>query len=214
MKITRILSLGVALSLFTACQSSEVVANQDCGEVKEFTVDEEYCNKYGLDPRNFTVKYPASLEMENQEDYSSTNYVSFVEADEDTNIIQAINLGYYYGLSESGGNGLFSGLLGTTKESLMEMLFNQLRQQGFNLEDVEMGDIELFGEEHFAARAKFNAVEETNGFLGSYIMQFVLYATSSDRGVMAIMSARDDSGITSFDEFETQGCLGVVIESL
>lgn len=152
--------------------------------------------------------------MENQEDYSSTNYVSFVETDQDTNIIQAINIGYYYGLSESGGNGLLGGLLGTTKEALMEMLFNQLKQQGFELEDVEMGDIELFGEEHFAARARFKAEEVTNGFLGSYVMQFVLYATSGDRGVLAIMSARDDSGIENFDDFENKGCLGVVIESL
>lgn len=214
MKITRILSFGASLLFLASCQSPEVAASQDCGEIKEFVVDEAYCEKYGLDPRNFTVKYPAKLEMENQEDYSSTNYVSFVESDADTNIIQAVNIGYYYGLSESGGNSFLGGLVGMTKESLMEMLFNQLGQQGFNLEDVEMDDIELFGEEHFAARAKFTAVEETNGFLGSYIMQFVLYATSGDRGVMAIMSAREDSGIKSFDDFESQGCLGVVIQSL
>lgn len=211
-KIT-ILSALIALFL-SACDSSEKASSMDCGVIKEFTVDEDYCNQYGLRVETFTVKYPESFAMETQEDYQSSNFVSFVDYDSDSLIEQAINIGYYYGVSESGDDGAINNMLGLTKASLIENLAGQFRQQGIDFKDMEMGDELIGGETHFTARAHFETTEDVNGFKGKYLAQFVFYATESDHGVLAIMTGRKNENLDEYDDFENKSCIGSILKSL
>lgn len=151
--------------------------------------------------------------MEDQTDYSSPNYVSFLKYDEDSIATQSVNIGYYYGVSESGSDGLFSGLAGVTKESLLSSIVSQFNAQGFALENVEMNDEEIMGEEHFTLRATFNHTNSDFGFLGEYLLQAVMIETEEGRGVLMIMSGRKGSEVNSYEDFETKTCLAPILQS-
>jgi len=204
----------ILIAAFSSSCGKSFEYNGACGELKTFTVDKNYCEKYGLYEKSFTVKYPSDLEIETQEDYESTNYVSFFKYDEDSLISESVNIGYYYGLSESGGDGLLGGLLGLTKESLITQLVNQLKAQGLPLKNVTMKDENIRGESHFTTRAEFQTTENVAGLKGAYLIQLVMIATESDNGVLMIMMAREDSDIKSFEDFDSKGCLAPVLNSL
>lgn len=210
----RLLAVALIATFFASCGSREVVYDNKCGALKEFVVDDAYCNKYGLRNENFSLQYPTDLAVETQEDFRSDNYVSFFKYDADSAIIESVNIGFYYGLSESGGDNLFGGLLGMTKENLLGSMMGQFEAQGFKLQDITLRDETVRGETHFTARAKFKTSEDMYGFNGSYLIQLVMIATESDHGVLMIMAARDDSGIKSFEDFESKGCISPILQSL
>lgn len=210
MKLKLIIASLVIISL--SCKSE--IETKDCGEVKTFTVDKEYCQKYGLREETFTVDYPSGVTIETQEDYKSPNYVSFIKYDKDENIEESVNIGFYYGLKQSGGSTGAEMITGLTKESLINKMIGQLKGQGINLENVTMKDEDINNEEHFAARGNFSSQSDDLGFKGNYLMQFVLIATAPDHGVLVIMSAREDSGIKTYKDFETKGCMASVLKSI
>jgi len=200
--------------LLFSCGGKEVVYDNACGPLKEYTVDKAYCEKYGLREANFSLQYPADLGLETPEDYASSNYVSFFKMDDDSMVIESMNIGFYYGLSESGGDGFFGNLLGVTKESLLGSLVEQFKAQGLPIENVTMQDEKINGEDHFTTRGTLETTEDVAGFLGNYLIQVVMVATSSDSGILLIMSAREDSGVTEFKEFETKGCMAPILTSV
>ena len=212
--IQSLLSLGILLLGFSSCKTNQGDEKIDCGEMKTHQITKEYCLKYGLEEEEFTVNYPSLFAVETQEDYRSSNFVSFVEYDEDSMIRQSINLGYFKGLNESGSDGLASNALGTTKEDLMKTLIRQLNSMGLNLQEIEMRDRNILGEGHYTVRAQFETSEDINGFMGDYLIQFIFYATHADHGVLAIMTGRTDSGITNFEDFEAGSCIAPIIQSL
>ncbi|NQX92411.1 MAG: hypothetical protein HRT74_09885 [Flavobacteriales bacterium] len=213
MKLLPTFSALCAFAMVLASCGPKFEYDGSCGELKEYKVDSHYCKKYNLSEENFTLKYPSNLSLETPEDLVTPNYVSFFDFDSDSILIQSMNIGYYYGLSESGGDGLFGSLLNVTKESLMSSLVDQWRMQGIPLENVTMQDETIIGEQHFTVRANFTSTEIEVGFVGDYLAQMVMMATASDHGVLLIMIARDDSGIKDFKDFETAGCLGPILNT-
>ena len=206
-----IVSALVLLSLFACGESPKY--NEACGDLVEFEIDEEYCQKYGLREEAFTLKYPESLEVDTQEDYPSKNYASFFKYDKDTLIVESVNIGYFYGLKESGKDGIGS-FFGLTKESLLTSIVDQYRAQGLDIRETTMQDETIRGEKHFTVRGSINADMEDIGLAGSYLIQMVMIATEADHGVLLIMLAREDSGITSFEDFETKGCTSPILQTL
>ena len=207
-----IVSICILFSLISC--GKKVTYDNKCGDLKEFEVDEDYCKLYGLNEETFKLKYPSDLEIETQEDYQSTNYVSFFKYDKDSTFIESMNVGFYYGLNDSGGDSMFGSLLGMTKESLSSMMVSQLKSQGFNMQDITMKDEKIRGDNHFTTRGKVETNEAVAGFKGKYIIQFVMIGTGWGHGLLLIMSARDDSGITSFADFETKGCISPILQSI
>lgn len=203
----------IAITLLVSC-GTEVPTSSDCGALKEFSVDKEYCKKYGLREETFSLKYPSGLDIETQEDYRSVNYAGFFKYNDDSTLMESMNIGYYYGLSESGGNNTFSRFLGTTHESILGNMVNQFRAQGIDMQDVTMQDEKIKGEDHFAARGNFETTEDVAGYKGKYLIQLVMMATASDHGILLIMAEREDSGVSSFQDFETKGCLAPILQSI
>ena len=208
------IALCAFMGLFLVSCGEDVSYSDECGPLKEFSVDAAYCQKYDLQEETFSLMYPSDLDIETQEDYPSPNYVGFFKYGEDSALIEGVNIGYYYGLSESGVGSLVGGLLGLTKESLLNNMMNQLSAQGFEFEDLTIDDEEMMGEEYFTARARFEFEEETYGYQGKYLIQLVMVPTESDHGLLFIMAAREDSGITTFAEFETKGCSYPILKTL
>ncbi|MGB3466691.1 MAG: hypothetical protein WBA74_15535 [Cyclobacteriaceae bacterium] len=202
--------------LFSSCGSGtrESVYKDECGSLKTFTVDEAYCEKYGLTVENFTITYPDQLEMETQADYRSSNYASFFKYSSDSIMQQSLNIGFYNGVSESGEDSFLNNMVGVSKKSLLQSLASQFRAQGFDLQDVTMQDENIFGEEHFTLRGKLAIDNVPMEYKGNYLMQMVMVGTADDRGILLIMAGRDDSGITTFEDFESKGCLHPIIHSL
>ena len=61
--IIGMLLLGMSITTLVACGENSKY-NEECGDLVEFEVDEEYCQKYGLREEAFTLKYPESLEVD------------------------------------------------------------------------------------------------------------------------------------------------------
>lgn len=212
-KVRQGLIFAAAVTLLVSC-GNEVPVTSECGALKEFSVDKEYCKRYGLREETFSLKYPSDVDIETQEDYQSINYAGFFKYHEDSTLIESMNIGFYYGLSESGGNNAFGRLLGTTNKSVLGNMINQFRAQGIDMQNVTMQDETIRGEDHFAARGSFETTEDISGYKGKYLIQLVMMATASDHGILLIMAARDDSGVTSFQDFETKGCLAPILQSI
>lgn len=199
--------------LFSACDK-KVAYTGDCGPLTEFKVDQAYCEEYGLRDETFSLQYPANMELQTQEEYNMPDYAVLLKLDEDSMIKESLNIGAYYGLSESGGDGLLGGMLGLTKESLMTRFVEQHNDAGFNLQNVTLQDERILGEDHFAVRASFEMDNEEFGFKGKYIFQLMLIATGSDHGLLIGMKAREDSGILSFEDFEKKACIAPILQSI
>lgn len=212
-EVRQALILIIPITFIASCRN-EVPISSECGALKEFSVDKEYCKQYGLREETFSLKYPSDLDIETQEDYQSINYAGFFKYDDDSTLMESMNIGYYYGLSESGGNNAFSRLLGTTHKSILGNMVNQFRAQGIDMQNVTMQDEEIRGEDHFAARGSFETTEDVAGYKGKYLIQLVMMATASDHGILLIMAAREDSGVSSFQDFETKGCLAPILQSI
>lgn len=208
----KILVFGLVSLLFLACGRTPKY-DEACGDLVELEIDEEYCEKYGLREETFTLKYPEQLDVETQADYPSRNYASFFKYDKDTLIVESVNIGYFYGLKESGKDGIGS-LFGLTKESLMTSILDQYSAQGFPIQDVTMRDETIRGEKHFTVRGTVDANLEEISLLGNYLIQIVMIGTEADHGVLLIMLARDDSGIKSFEDFETKGCTSPILQTI
>ena len=166
-----IVSALVLLSLFACGESPKY--NEACGDLVEFEIDEEYCQKYGLREEAFMLKYPESLEVDTQEDYPSKNYASFFKYDKDTLIVESVNIGYFYGLKESGKDGIGS-FFGLTKESLLTSIVDQYRAQGLDIQETTMQDETIRGEKHYTVRGSINTDMEEIGLAGNYLIQMVM----------------------------------------
>lgn len=210
--ITCMLLLCLLITTLVACGENSKY-NEECGNLVEFEIDEEYCQKYGLREEAFTLKYPESLEVDTQKDYPSKNYASFFKYDKDTLIVESVNIGYFYGLKESGKDGIGS-FFGLTKESLLTSIVDQYRAQGLDIQETTMQDETIRGEKHYTVRGSINTDMEEIGLAGNYLIQMVMIATEADHGVLLIMLAREDSGITSFEDFETKGCTSPILQTL
>lgn len=215
MKAFLTLATCTFFTILTSCSDGGKpnISLKDCGEIKEYVVDKAYCERYSLREREFTVQYPSTLEVEDQTDFRSPNYVSFLKYNEDEITTLSMNIGYYYGVGESGEDGIVSGLLGHTKESLLQSLVKQLNQQGFSIENVEMDNEEVIGEEHFTLRATFNHKNDDFGFLGEYLMQVVMIETGEGKGVLLIMSGQKGSEVNDYNDFESSTCLSPILYS-
>ncbi|MEL6303990.1 MAG: hypothetical protein AAFQ20_04295 [Bacteroidota bacterium] len=208
----KILVFGLVFLFLFACGRNQNY-NEECGDLVEFQIDDEYCEKYGLRRENFTLKYPEGLDVETQADYPSKNYASFLKYDKDTVLVESANIGYFYGLKESGNDGIGS-FFGLTKESLMTSMLNQYSAQGVDIEKVTMQDETIRGEEHFTVRGTLTANLEEISLVGNYLIQIVMIATEADHGVLLVMLARDDSEIESYEDFETKGCTSPILQTL
>ncbi|WP_196889018.1 hypothetical protein [Aureivirga sp. CE67] len=209
--------LGLSfIGLLFSCKS-KIVYNDECGTLKDFSIDEAYCLKYNLPAQTFSLKYPSDLEIETQENYRSPNYVGFFKYDKDSILTESLSVGKYHGVSEvSGKKSRNKNFLGITNESLLTSLINQFRVPGhIEIVDVEMANGTFLESDHFIATAFLKSKEDYSGFKGKYLLQIVMKATTSldNKGVLLVMIARDDTEIKGFKDFESKGCISPIVQS-
>jgi len=212
-RIKQILILTSGLISLLSCER-EVTYDNVCGPLKTFEVDKDYCKLYDLREENFSLKYPENLTMESQEEFRSSNYVSFIKYDNDSTIIESVNIGSYYGIVESETKSKFGRLLGLTRNALLTNIVNQFREMGLDMHNVTIQNENIRGKDHFTTRGKFETTENIAGINGNYITQIVMIPSAIDHGLAVIMMAREDSEIKYFNDFETKGCLGPILQSI
>ena len=182
----------------------------DCGELETFTVDQDYCIKYGLSNIAFTLQYPKNLIADPPEvGYQNMHYNYFLMWDENEVQTEAISVGY----STTKRNTFMKKNL---KLDILRQVRTFWRQNGFTMAEEFIGTGEFEGEEYSMYRCKGNINNPDMELVGDYLIQcLVLEAEVDDEnGLFLMMLANEKSEIKTFEDFADKGCISTIWQSL
>lgn len=193
---------------YDAPEQEQIISN--CGEIKVFSVDNDYCRKMGLPEAEFTVKYPVDLiadpPIEGNQNY---HYNYFLKLNNKEIQTETISLGY----STTQKNTLL-------KDKLSKQILNDIKpmleQMGFELSDIFIGKKPFDGNNYYMLRARGNINNPENEFVGDYLIQCLIVEPDIDNenGVFVMMFANEESEIKSFDDFSNKGSISTLWKTL